>query len=100
MFPTEWISTPFPGDLINQMNNSATPRVPSPTRLNKSFGAITYADNDRYGNYEAVIFDVRGHFSRGYLDASYTRSSSKDDALYYPNSAGLNPAAVLRSIHL
>ena len=81
----------FPGDLINQMNASATPVVPSPTRLNKSFGAITYADNDRYGNYEAVIFDVRGHFRRGYLDASYTRSSSKDDALYYPNSAALDP---------
>ena len=81
----------FPGDLINQMNTSATPVVPSPTRLNRSFGAITYADNDRHGNYQAVIFDVRGHFSRGYVDASYTRSSSKDDALYYPNSAGLNP---------
>src|SRR5258708_1761990 len=81
----------FPGDLINQMNTSATARVPSPTRLNPSFGAITYADNDRHGNYQALIFDLRGHFSRGYVDASYTRSSSKDDALYYPNSEGLNP---------
>jgi len=81
----------FPGDLINQMNTSLTPVVPSPTRLNKSFGPITYADNDRHGNYAAVIFDFRGHFSRGYLDASYTRSQAKDDALYYPNSAGLNP---------
>jgi len=81
----------FPGDLINQMNTSLTARVPSATRLNQSFGAITYADNDRHGNYDAVIFDVRGHFSRGYLDASYTRSRSYDDALAYPNSAGLNP---------
>src|SRR5580704_10818393 len=81
----------FPGDLINQMNNSSTPVIPSPTRLNQSFGPITYADNDRHGNYDALIFDFRGHFSRGYLDASYTRSSSKDDGLYYPNSAGLNP---------
>jgi len=81
----------FPGDLIDQMNNSATPRIPSATRLNTSFGAITYADNDRHGNYDAVIFDVRGHFSRGYLDASYTRSRSYDDALDYPNSAGLDP---------
>ena len=81
----------FPGDLIQQMNMSLTPRVPSPTRLNTSFGSIAYADNDRHGNYDAVIFDVRGHFSRGYLDASYTRSRSKDDALDYPNSAGLNP---------
>ena len=81
----------FAGDLINQMNTSATPVIPSATRLNKSFGTITYADNDRYGNYDAVIFDLRGHFSRGYFDASYTRSRSKDDALDYPNSAGLNP---------
>jgi len=81
----------FPGDLITQMNTSLTPRVPSATRLNTSFGAISYADNDRHGNYNAVIFDVRGHFSRGYLDASYTRSKSQDDALDYPNSAALTP---------
>jgi hypothetical protein len=74
----------FPGDLM--LNNSTTP-----TRLNPSFGEITYADNDRHGNYDAVIFDVRGHFSRGYLDASYTRSRSADDSLYYPDSEGLNP---------
>jgi TonB dependent receptor len=81
----------FPGDLINVMNTSPTPVIPSPTRLNHSFGSISYADNDRYGNYDAVIFDVRGHFKRGYIDASYTRSRSYDDALQYPNSAGLDP---------
>jgi len=81
----------FPGDLISQENTSATPVVPSATRLNKSFGAITYADNDRHGNYDAVIFDVRGHSTRGYLDASFTHSRSQDDGLNYPNSAGLNP---------
>ncbi|HWO30392.1 MAG TPA: TonB-dependent receptor, partial [Candidatus Acidoferrum sp.] len=59
----------FPGDQM--LNNSITP-----TRLNPSFGAITYADNDRHGNYNAVIFDVRGRFSRGFVDASYTRSRS------------------------
>jgi hypothetical protein len=31
-----------------------------------------------------VYFDVRGRFSRGFIDASYTRSSSKDDGLAYP----------------
>ena len=81
----------FPGDMINAMNTSPTPLVPSPTRLNRSFGAISYADNDRHANYDAVIFDLRGHFSRGYVDASYTRSRSYDDALNYPNSAGLDP---------
>jgi hypothetical protein len=61
----------------------------APTRLNPSFGSITYADNDRYGNYNAVYFDFKGRFSRGYVDVSYTRSRSKDDALAYPSP--LNP---------
>ncbi|MGC2794881.1 MAG: TonB-dependent receptor [Candidatus Sulfotelmatobacter sp.] len=74
----------FPGDQMQ--NNSITP-----TRLNPSFGTIAYANNDRYGNYDAVIFDVRGHFSRAFIDASYTRSRSQDDSLDYPNSEGLNP---------
>ena len=72
----------FPGDLIQ--HNSL-----SPTRLNPSFGAITYSDNNRYANYKAVIFDFRGRFTRGFLDVSYTRSSSKDDAGQYPTA--LNP---------
>src|SRR4051812_7293185 len=66
-----------PGDLIAHQSIS-------PTRLNPSFGAINYADNDRYANYNGVFFDVRGRFSRGFLDVSYTRSSSKDDGLAYP----------------
>jgi len=65
-------------DLI--LNNSTT----NLTRLNPSFGAITYAQNDRYGNYEGVYFELKGHFQRGFVDASYTRSSSKDDAGVYP----------------
>ncbi len=66
-----------PGDLITHE------RI-SPTRLNPSFGSITYVQNDRYANYHAVFFAVRGRFSRGFVDASYTRASSKDDALAYP----------------
>ena len=73
----------LPGDLIT--HNSL-----SPTRLNPSFGAITYSDNNRYANYEGVVFDFRGRFTRGFLDASYTRSSSKDDAGQYPTA--FNPA--------
>ena len=73
-----------PGDLIAHESLN-------PTRLNPSFGAILYADNDRHGNYEAVIFDLRGRFSRGYVDVSYTRSRSQDDALSYPGSESLNP---------
>jgi hypothetical protein len=72
-----------PDDLI--IHNSI-----APTRLNPSFGAISYADNNRYGNYNAIYFDFKGRFSRGYADISYTRSRSKDDALAYPSP--LNPA--------
>lgn len=67
----------LPGDLI-------THESLVPTRLNPSFGSITYAQNDRYGNYNGVYFDLRGRFSRGFVDASYTHSSSKDDGLAYP----------------
>jgi Carboxypeptidase regulatory-like domain/TonB dependent receptor len=81
----------FAGDLIQQELNSSTALVPNATRLNKSFGPITYAQNDRYGNYGAIIFDVRGHFSRGYFDASYTHSRSQDDGLDYPDSENFSP---------
>lgn len=36
-----------------------------------------------------MTFDVRGRFRRAFLDASYTRSVSKDDAGVYPT--GINP---------
>ena len=59
--------------------------------LNQSFGAIAYATNSRHGNYEGVSFDFKGHFSRGFFDASYTRSRSQDDAGSYPTP--FNPGA-------
>ena len=68
-----------PGDLIAHESLVRT-------GLNSSFGSISYADNDRYGNYNGVFFDVKGRFSRGFLDVSYTRSSSKDDGLAYPTA--------------
>ncbi|MBV9183324.1 MAG: TonB-dependent receptor [Acidobacteria bacterium] len=68
----------LPGDLI-------THETLVPSRLNHSFGSITYSANDRYGNYESVYFDFKGRFSRGYVDFSYTRSQAKDDALNYPD---------------
>ena len=73
----------LPGDLITHESRA-------PTRLNPSFGSISYADNNRYGNYNAVFFDVKGRFSRGFLDFSYTRSRSQDDGLAYPTPT--NPA--------
>jgi len=72
------------GDLIQ--NNSL-----APTRLNPSFGQIGYTNNDRHSNYESVFFEFKGRFSRrGFFDASYTRSRSRDDAGAYPAEA--NPA--------
>jgi hypothetical protein len=73
-----------PGDLIAHQSIA-------PTRLNPSFGSIAYADNNRYGNYNAVFFDFKGRASRGFVDFSYTRSRSKDDALAYPDP--FNPGA-------
>jgi len=73
----------LPGDLITHESKV-------PTRLNPSFGSISYADNNRYGNYNSVYFDFKGRFSRGFVDVSYTRSRAKDDGLAYPSP--LNPA--------
>lgn len=63
----------------------------APTRLNPSFGSIGYAENNRHGNYWGIFFGLRGRFSRGgFVDASYTRSSSKDNGLAYPTPNNLD----------
>jgi hypothetical protein len=55
------------------------------TRVNSSFGSIGYTTNDRRSNYQSVYFEFKGRFARGgFFDASYTRSSSKDNASAYP----------------
>src|SRR5256714_11673776 len=79
----------LPGDLIGKPANSA------PTRLNSSFGAINYTQNDRAANYNGVTFDVRGRVTRGFFDISYTRASSKDDAGGAPNAVTPPPHHVL-----
>lgn len=71
------------GDLIGTAPNTL------PNRLSPSFGVINYTANDRVSNYEGVSFNVRARVKRGFFDASYMRSSSKDDAGYYPTS--INP---------
>lgn len=51
-----------------------------PSRLNPSFGGITYATNGAESRYNAFYGALRGRFgSRGYFNASYTRSRSYDD---------------------
>ena len=80
----------FAGDLVQ--NNSLVP-----THLNPSFGNINYADNNRYGNYHAVIFDLRGRFSHGFFDASYTRSNLRTTQASIPSRRILS---VLRTVSL
>jgi Carboxypeptidase regulatory-like domain len=81
---------------INVLNNdyilnNTSPALGNLERLNPSFGSITYTANDRISNYNGVYFDLKGHFARGFLDASYTRSRSNDDAGAYPTP--FNPQA-------
>jgi hypothetical protein len=68
----------YPGDLIQ--HNKVVP-----TRLNSSFGQVFYTQNDRYSNFNALTVAGRARFgARGFVTASYTRSSSKDDTQVYP----------------
>jgi hypothetical protein len=68
----------YAGDLIQ--HNSTTP-----TRLNSSFGAINYAENNAEARYDALILDLRARLSRRfYFDASYTRSRALDNTEVYP----------------
>jgi hypothetical protein len=59
--------------------------APAPT-LNPSFGGISYSQNIAHSNYDGVTFDLRGRYHHAFFDASYTRSSSKDDSGVYPTS--------------
>jgi hypothetical protein len=61
------------------------------TRLNPSFGAITYAQNGARANYSALIVAAKGRFARnGFFTASYTRSVAKDNWQSYPLATSLD----------
>jgi hypothetical protein len=76
---------------INRFAGDLIANYPSPKRLNPSFGAVTYAQNGAVSRYNALILAIRGRLStRGYFNASYTRSSSKDDAQIYPTFTNLH----------
>ncbi len=78
----------FPGDLIEHPTfnpNGVWTGNGAQTRLNSSFGAITYAFNGSRANYYAFIAAIKGQIGkRGFLTASYTRSSAMDDWGNYP----------------
>jgi len=77
-----------PGDLIQHPvfdSNGVWTGSGTQTRLNTSFGSINYEFNGARQNYYAFIAAVKGRFGQhGFLTASYTRSSSKDDSANYP----------------
>lgn len=77
-----------PGDLVAHPtfdSSGVWTGTGTQTRLNSSFGAINYEFNGARQNYYAIIAAVKGRFGHnGFLTASYTRSSSKDDSGNYP----------------
>ena len=78
----------YSGDLIDHPNfntNGTYTGSGTQTRLNTSFGGITYAFNGAIANYEAITGAIQGRFSsRGFLTASYTHGKSIDDWQNYP----------------
>ncbi|HEY9126435.1 MAG TPA: carboxypeptidase regulatory-like domain-containing protein, partial [Acidobacteriaceae bacterium] len=78
----------YSGDLLDHPNfttSGAYAGSGTQTRLNTSFGGITYAFNGARANYEAVTAAIQGRFSqRGFLTASYTHGKSMDDWQNYP----------------
>ncbi len=76
---------------INRFAGDLIANYPTPTRLNPSFGSITFAQNGAVSGYNALIVAVRGRFSRrSFFNASYTRSQSKDDAQVYPTFTNIH----------
>src|SRR6185369_5718344 len=68
----------YAGDLVQ--HNSTTP-----TRLLPSFGSIFYTQNDRESRFDSMTVGFRTRFAHnGFINAYYTRSSSKDDTQVYP----------------
>jgi hypothetical protein len=54
-------------------------------RLNPNFGVVRYTQNGATSTYNAFTAVFQGRLgSRGFINASYTRSSSNDDAGAYP----------------
>lgn len=81
----------FAGDLLQHpgfASSGAYKGSGIQTRLNTSFGSITYATNGATANYNAVIAAVKGQFSRrGFITTSYTHGKAMDDWQVYPTAA-------------
>jgi hypothetical protein len=78
----------YSGDLLQHPNFDPSGNYTgsgTQTRLNTSFGGITYAFNGPIANYHALIAAVKGRFAqRGFLTASYTHGKAMDNWQNYP----------------
>ena len=78
----------FSGDLIEHPNFTAAGAYTgsgTQTRLNTSFGGITYAFNGAIANYQGLVVAVKGRFAqRGFVTASYTHGKAMDNWQNYP----------------
>ena len=101
----------YEGDLLQHLtctpvsppNGQQATCVGTQQRLNTSFGAINYTYNGPWSNYSAFIAAVKGKFSsHGFVTASYTRATSKDNSgalpvgnypIEYPLSRFYGPSA-------
>lgn len=78
----------YSGDLLDHpifSSSGAYTGTGTQTRLNTSFGSLTYAFNGPIANYAAFVAAIQGRFAgSGFVTASYTRSKSMDDWQNYP----------------
>jgi hypothetical protein len=75
-------------DINAPSNDPGVKAGTTPVRYNTSFGTISYTDNDRHSVFNEFVADVHGRFAgTGFVDVSYTRSSSKDDTQVYPENS-------------
>jgi hypothetical protein len=75
----------FPGTDINRFAGDLIQNLNVLTRLNQSFGSISYTRNQPTSTYNAFITTFERRFRSGRVTASYTRSSSHDYGQNYPD---------------
>ena len=80
----------FPGTDVNRFAGDLIVNQNTLTRLNPSFGAISYTTNNVSSRYDAFIATVQRRFSSGQISASYTRSSSWDYGQLYPDQNAIH----------
>lgn len=80
----------FPGTDVNRFAGDLIQNQNTLTRLNPSFGAISYTTNGVSASYNAFIATVERRFSSGQISASYTRSSSWDYGQLYPDQNAIS----------